>query len=271
MKKINAFFYLNTVLVAFSSCFTIYKPNAVQSPMLKEKGDLVISGSMGLVSTGLLNVQSSYAINNHTGIMANGMLHSKVETRDSLKEFLNISSTEMAIGYFDKLENNEDVQFHCYVGAGLGSSNDAISGNLNNRPKVTSRYYNCFVQPGVTFFGRGVDVGLDFKANYVRLKYFNSNIFDRYKWWPNELMGKDTTLSFLNLEPAVTFRFGNKRVKGITQLGLTIPTLNSGNYFSVNTQSLFFITLVKFSAGIGYSINVESNKRNTHNSKRPLL
>lgn len=268
MKSRISLFLLS---IYITGCFTVYKPNAVQSPMLFEKGDLVLSGSMGVIGTGLLNLQSAYAIDDHTGIMANAMMHSRVETRDSLKELLNIYSTEMAVGYFDKLETDDRVQFHCYVGGGLGKSLVALEGGVSLNPTITSQYYNCFVQPGVTFFSKGIKTGIDLKANYVRLKYFNSNIFDQYKWWPNELMGKDTSLSFLNLEPAVTFRFGKKRVKGITQLGLTIPTLNSGNYFSVNTQSLFFITLVKFSAGIGYSINVESNKRNVLSSKNPLL
>ena len=209
--------------IYLTGCFTIYKPNAVQSPMLKEKGDLTISGSVGLVSTGFMNVQTSYAVDKHIGIMANGMLHSRNDTRDSLKDFLNIYSTEMAIGYFDKPESNDNVQYHCYLGGGIGNSKHILTGTTDKSPNVTSRYYNYFVQPGVTFFGKGVDVGLDLKANYVKLKYFNSDIFKRYNLWPDEWMSHDTALSFMNVEPAVTVRLGNDRFKGIAQLGFTIP------------------------------------------------
>ena len=169
------------------------------------------------------------------------------------------------------MESSDDVQFHCYVGGGLGNSKDVLNGNINNPPKITSRYFNCFVQPGVTFFQKGIDVGLDIKANYVRLKYFNSDIFNRYDLWPDEWMSHDTALSFMNVEPAVSLRVGNERFKGIAQFGFTIPTLHSQNYFTVNTQSLFFVTLIKFSVGVGYNFNVESFQKNKLKSKKPQL
>ena len=57
VKKINKLLFAISILVSLSSCVTLYKPNAVQSPMLKEKGDFIGSASIGILGTGYANGQ----------------------------------------------------------------------------------------------------------------------------------------------------------------------------------------------------------------------
>lgn len=61
----------------FSGCVTLYKPNTINSPLLKEAGELNVGGALGISGSGLLNLQASYAPINRIGIMINGMYHTR--------------------------------------------------------------------------------------------------------------------------------------------------------------------------------------------------
>lgn len=263
MKKIIAPF---AILVSFSSCVTLYKPNAVQSPMLKEKGDFAGTASLGILGTGYANGQAAYAVSEDIGVMVNGMAHSRIYNDGNSTENLNILSSEAAIGFFEELDGKNDQFFHCYIGGGLGSAHDILKysdSTLSQNPKISSHYWNSFIQPGISFFNKNWEFALDLKANFVKMYRIDGYLYDRFEFWNTDYnFYTDTSLSFLNLEPAFTIRAGNNGWRGLCQLGMVLPTWRADNYFSVNNNALFGFTMLKFSLGLGYYFNRgEAEKR----------
>ena len=48
-------------LLLFTSCATLYKPNSVHSPLLKEKGEMHVAGALSLVGSANANLQGAVA------------------------------------------------------------------------------------------------------------------------------------------------------------------------------------------------------------------
>lgn len=240
----------------FSGCVTLYKPNTINSPLLKEAGELNVGGALGISGSGLLNLQASYAPINRIGIMINGMYHTRrtstLNVSDSGIEKLNILAGEIGAGYFKTFGNNKHGLFQCYSGGGFGSANDRI--DRFYRPEVSAKYANVFLQPGIGYTGENFDISFDLRGNYVQLYHIYASFYSEFKFWNTDFRyHSDTSLNFVNLEPTVTIRAGGKSLKGVLQLGATIPTINSEAYYSVNTASQLILPLFKFSFGVVYA------------------
>lgn len=247
------------ILLILTGCVTLYKPNAIQSPMLKEKGELNATAALGLSGSGLYNLQAAYAKSEHLGIMANVMYHNRhtTSTDSSVNtvEKLNMLSGEAGAGYFTTFGVEKNGLFQCYGGAGYGFSTDRIYNANNPNPEVSAQHYNIFIQPGVAFTSRYFDAAFDMRANYVCLFNIHSYLYDKFEWWNTDFkFYNDTTVYFMNLEPALTLRAGGEKWKGVFQLGVTIPTINSDTYFSVNTSSMLGTPLIKLSVGVSYTL-----------------
>lgn len=243
------------MLLILTGCVTLYKPNAIHSPMLKEKGEINTSASLGLSGCGLYNVQAAYAISKHTGVMIDGMYHNRrINSADSSVEKLNMFFGEAGAGYFTTFGNGKNGLFQCYGGGGYGSTKDKIANANQPNPEVNAKYFNIFIQPGLALTGKNFEVAFDLRANYVRLFDIHAYLYDEFEFWNTDFkFYSDTTINFMNLEPAVTLKAGGERLKGVVQFGVTIPTINSDSYFDVNTPALLGGSLIKFSVGVNYT------------------
>jgi hypothetical protein len=255
MMKTTVQILLSGMFVIFTGCVTLYKPNVIHSPMIREKGELNTSASAGIVGSGLFNLQAAYAISNHAGVIFDGMYHTRYFTSaDSSVEKLNIFFVEAGSGYFTPTGNKKNGLFQCYGGFGYGFTSDKIEYANQPDPEVNSKYFNVFVQPGFAYTHKYFEIAFDLRANYVHMFDIHAYLYDQFEWWNTDSkFYSDTTLSFMNLEPAVTFGAGGEKLKGIVQLGITIPAINSHTYFDVNTSSLMMVPLFKFSVGIKYT------------------
>jgi hypothetical protein len=243
------------MLFILTGCVTLYKPNAIQSPLLKEKGELNTYASLGLSGCGLYNVQAAYAIANHTGVMIDGMYHNRHKSiSDSSVEKLNMFFMEAGAGYFTTFRNEKNVLFQCYSGGGYGITADKISNANQLSPEINSKYFNMFIQPGLAYIGKYFKVAIDLKVNYVHLFDIHAYLYDEFEWWNTDFkFYSDTTLDFMNLEPTTTIIVGGGKLKGVLQLGVTIPAINSNTYIEVNTSSMYLAPLIKFSVGVNYT------------------
>jgi hypothetical protein len=245
------------ILLILPGCVTLYKSNAIHSPLLKEKGELNASVSLGLSGCGLYNLQTAYAISNHTGIMINGMYHNRHSNNaDSSVEKLNIIFGEAGAGYFTTFGSEKKGLFQCYSGVGYGYTTDKINNTNQPYPEVSAKYFNIFIQPGVAITNKHVEVAFDLRANYVRLFNIHAYLYDKFEFWNTDFKYySGTSLDFMNLEPVVTIRVGGEKLKGILQTGVTIPAINSKSYFDVNTSSMLVVPLIKFSVGVNYTFS----------------
>jgi hypothetical protein len=243
------------MLIILAGCVTLYKPNAINSPLLKEKGELSSTAALGLSGSGLFNLQAAYAISNHTGVMIDGMYHRHVNRADSSVEKLNMFFGEAGAGYFTTFGNKSSGLFQCYGGAGYGFTSDIIRNPGSPYPEVSSEYSNLFIQPGLAFTSQYFTVAFDLRANYVHLFNIHAYLYDKFEFWNTQyIYYSDRTLNFMNLEPTVTLKAGGDKMKGFVQLGVTVPTINSDSYFDVNTSSMLLVPLFKFNVGINYTI-----------------
>jgi hypothetical protein len=246
-------------LCFLTGCVTLYKPNVIHSPLLKEKGDLNTTASIGISGCGLYNLQAAYAISNHAGIMLDGMYHNRrFSSADSSIEKLNMFFGEAGAGYFTPFKNQKNKLFQCYSGAGYGITKDKIDNANQTNPEMNAKYFNLFIQPGLSFANKSFEVALDVRANYIRLYDIHAYLSDKFEWWNTDFkFYSDTALYFVNLEPAVTMKLGGGKLKGVVQLGATIPTIHSNSYLNVSASSTLGSPLFKFSAGVSYSFGLK--------------
>lgn len=243
------------LISTFTACVTLYKPNVIHSPLLKEKGELNTCASLAVSGSGLFNIQSAYAVSNHAGITVDGMYHNRrFQGADGSIEKLNIFFGEAGAGYFSTFGNNKSGLLQCYGGGGYGSTTDKMNKANQYTPEVDATYFNVFMQPGIAFINKNIEVAFDLRANYVRLFNIHANLYNQFEWWNTDFhYHSDTTLCFVNLEPTITFKAGGKRLKSILQFGATVPVINFHSYFLANTASMLGLPLIKISTGISYS------------------
>lgn len=253
MKRAILLLLLGVLLL--SSCVTLYKPNAVHSPLLTEKGELSVATSTGLSGSGLLNIQSAYAVSDHTGIMVNGMYHSRTSSSaDSSVERLRMFFGEMGVGYFNTFGKLKNGLFQCYGGGGGGYTHDKIDYPNRTDPLVWANYVNLFVQPGIAYVNDYFQISLDLRANYIYLFNIHAYMYDQFAFWNTDFKYySGASLDFMILEPAITIKAGSPKLKGVLQLGVIIPTVNPNSYFEVNTGSYLVLPLIKMSLGLTYT------------------
>lgn len=238
-----------------TGCVTLYKPNPIHSPLLKKEGDLNTTASIGASGCGLYNFQVAYAPTNHLGIIMDGMYHYRsLNNADSSVEKLNILFGEVGAGYFSTLGAEKNLLFQCYGGAGWGFTKDRMENTGQYNPEVTAKYNNVFFQPGVALVNPNIEMAFDIRINYVRVYDIHAYRYDQFEWWNTDYtFYSDTTLDFVNLEPSFTLKAGGEKLKGLFQLGVTVPAVNSNSYFLVNPYSLLGYPLIKLSFGISYT------------------
>ncbi len=241
------------LLLTQTGCVTLYKPNAINTPLLKQQGDFKGTVGMGVSGTGLLNIQSAYGLTNHLGLMLNGMYHYKHSTTDSViigkhKQYFG----EAGAGYFTAFGSQKNGVLQCFGGGGFGYTNDYYSHTDENHARSTATYNNYFIQPGIAYAAEIAEVAFDLRSNYVSI--FNIRSSDAFY--------NDTTFNFINIEPTLTLRAGGKKLKGFIQTGLTIPAYNSEAYFSANNANGFlFGPIFKFSIGLNIALNLSKPEK----------
>jgi hypothetical protein len=248
--------WLFLVFITLTSCVTLYKPNAIQSPMLQEKGDFSGTGSLGVMGIGSYNLQAAYAVSGNTGIMIDGMYHNRdTKSGDNLTEKLNLFSAEAGIGHFRTFGEKKNQLFQFYGGGGYGFSSDKMYNTSNPNPEVNANLFNLFIQPGLVLVNPNFSIAFDMRVNYIHLFKIHATMYQNFEWWNTDFhYYSDTTLNFATLEPTITMKIGSKKLRGIVQFGATIPAINPHAYFMANTSSLLLIPLMKFSVGINYTI-----------------
>lgn len=258
---------LTTLLIVLTflilqGCITLYKPNAINSPLLKEKGATNIAGALSLSGSGLANLQASHAAGNNIGIMGNFMYHSRRSTySDGINrntEYVQIFSGEVGAGYFLQFGEKKQGLFQCYGGGGYGKTIDVLSLDTNVVPQINAEYTNLFMQPGIAFTSEHFEFSFDVRANYVYIYNINAYLSKEFNWWNTEFEHyTNYRLDFLLVEPTMTIKTGGPGLKGVFQAGITLPAVNSPAYFAANTESLLLFPLIKVSLGISYTFNLQ--------------
>ena len=203
----STFMYAGLLLISsvvFSSCRTVYAPNAVNVPLLQEKGEF-----KALIANN--NLQLATAVTNHVGIMANGYLNTYTSDDKSFKN--NGKGAEIGIGYF--AHTDKRITYEAYGGAGLYNVQMREANNTKTFDADAVKY---FVQPSVGWVNRYFEVA--FSPRLSILKYSKPEImgYDSYERVDNFFDILDQK-AYAFIEPTFTVRGGYRFVKLQVQLG----------------------------------------------------
>lgn len=215
------------VCVLLGACAPLYVPNAVNTPLLEQKGDINAAINIGLSG---IDFQSAYAVSDNIGIVFNASYMN--ETSDSTDNFHKHIFFEGGTGYFIPLGNY--FQFEAYAGYGFGRINSFQSSG------VFSSYANCYVnrmffQPALGF----------------RVKFFEFAVAPRTCFVVVSQEGVSVNRFFA--EPTVLLKAGSTNFKIITQLGLSYILNN--DYIAFNYEPFIF------SIGLQYSFRKSESDR----------
>lgn len=216
MKTIVSLFALAAGIVAMSSCSTtMYTTNAVNAPLLKEKGEVKINVTQN-------DLQAAVAVSDHIGIMANGY-YRNYEGNNNYRH--NGGMGELGIGYLLNSENN--LVMETFIGGGLGKIHKQEQMNTNGpSPYMASFNANAakaFVQSNLGYRTRFFDVALTPKFSFVKYSNFSSSNYTTEELKEDYLdRGHLMDPLFIFAEPAITVRGGYKFIKLQLQYGVTL-------------------------------------------------
>ena len=196
MKKL---FILLLTIPSFVSC-VMYHPHNVDIPLLEQKGDLRIDGSVNMTfplldGTGA-NATVSWSPVNRLGVLASG----------SLTDPKNYQVQASAGTYFGWGKS----VLECYIGAGTGHSYYEFS---NKNAHVGGQYSLLISQIN---FGWNhlaedvIDVGVGFKAGVLTPNWIKESYDESTETWSTVLTHTDP--HFL-MEPQLMFRAGGEHLK----------------------------------------------------------
>lgn len=187
------------ITLLLQSCAAHYATNMVNTPMLKQQGDLQIGGSVGHLG---LNGQLAYAVSDNVGVMLNGKQH-EAWYADDLATSNTVMFVEAGAGYYKWL--SEHTIFEMYGGYGLGEVNLVHAQKNTDITYILSRP---FVQPSIG----------------IQVDFFSLNFATRFT---HAGLRSDTIeLSGFFIEPAITTKLQFDQLSAIYQMGI-VRTLHT--------------------------------------------
>jgi len=241
MKNVFVIFNFAFLIFYLSSCYTpryVYSPTAHNVPVFTKKGDskLAANYSFNLSNNTVkdsvpvkakargYDLQAAYAFTNHWAMQANYFHRAERNAgdfdsgiRDSVVINYTRSLTEIGVGYFSLLKNQQSV-LQVFAGVGFGKFSFTDDGKDQNRV-LRSRYHTMqvtkiFIQPAFTVRG-GKNFSATFSSRHsiIYFKNISTNYtaaeLDNYKL---------DSLSYsprVFWEPAVINTFGIKKLPGL--------------------------------------------------------
>ncbi len=219
----------------FNSCTTqMYVSNAVNAPLLKEKGEVQVAVTKN-------DLQAAVAVGRNMGIMANGYYQNY--TGDNSYQH-NGALGEAGLGYFTPISHN--FIFETYVGAGAGKIHkQEMFTDQNDNSYMASFNANAaklFVQPDIGYKSKFFDFVVSSRFSFVKYNSFSQTNYTQQQLADDHLDNNNLTGPlFMFAEPALTLRGGYKFIKLQFQYGLTVNMTSNQIKHATNFSSLGLI------------------------------
>lgn len=238
----SAVFSTVTVLVVaflFASCIA-YRPQVVEMPLIHEKGELQVNGSIGLsvpFGDGYIGATASYGATEWLAVQAHANWNGSAG-----------GYGQVATGAFKSWKN---AVLEGYIGYGYGGNN---WNDKNNGRMFTARYHLPFAQADFGWAGLAnghIDLGVGVKAGCMLPNIVNTK--SATESTPESVMRSTSPVALL--EPQLFFRVGGKRLKWTLNVGYCHlwGDGSNGEPFA-NTQAIYMPFTVN--TGITYDFNV---------------
>lgn len=214
------------LLFLLSACVTVYVPNSVNTPLLKDKKEFKAAVNTGSTS---FDIQTAYSPVKHLSVMSN---LSRI-SRDAKSEKLNMLLGEIALGTYQTINNT--LIFEEYIGYGNGSVNNSEKETNNDditylTDHVKGNYHKTFLQFNCGYLLKDAELSIANRISYI----------DFYDLSRPESHAKDRDNSYFH-DIAGTVKVGSEHLKVTGQIGLcSALSKNVGNYerliFSLGIQ-----------------------------------
>lgn len=179
------------------ACAPAYVPNTVHTPMLSQKNEFHASVHGGLSG---FDPQLAFAPAENIGVMVNGSFADN--TTDTTDNYHKHTFVEAGVGYFTPVGTKG--RFELYGGYGAGVLEAMYENKLwSDQEKINSN--RVFLQPAFGMTSNYFDASLASRLAYVKL------------------YSRGESAAGVFVEPVLTTKFGYKFLKGIAQIGLSMP------------------------------------------------
>ena len=218
----------------FNSCSTtMYVSNAVNAPLLKEKGEVKINATQN-------DLQVSAALGKNLGIMANGYYQNYTSNNNYQH---NGGLGEIGIGYFTTATDNPSLVFEAFAGAGIGNVHKReMFTDQNDNNYMASFNANAtrfFIQPDFGYSSKYFDAVFTPRFSFVKYTSLSQQNYTTQQLQDDYLDNSNLTGPvFMFAEPAITLRGGYKFIKLQAQLGLTVNLTGSNIRHKTSFSSL---------------------------------
>ena len=230
------------LLVFLSGCYTtasFYCPSTVNTPLLSEKNQARMTGSIGIGAgennnvAGTLGLSFAYSPIEHLGIISN--FHNFFSSGDvtfastANSNINNVSrSGELGAGYYTSKGDRTKYIADVYAGLGYGQlkTDGFVTGDM--------QHIHFFMQPGIGLSNKVVDLAFNIRLGALSYSYFASEYSAVSNYNIYEKLPGNGNLYFF-AEPALTFRLGYKFAKFQTQI--IVSKINSDwayDFFVIN-------------------------------------
>ena len=192
-------FFLFIIILFNYGCYSVYIPQTVDIPLIKEKKDIRvdIAASYPLIS---VNSTVSYGLLNHVAIQLHGSL--------SLFSY----GYQGAIGYFNNLGNLKILEIYAGYGVFNDRSNDLMYTDAPTYDYSDHKIYFTQINFGKLYknfeYGFGVKIGR-ISSNLLEEDYFNNVKSRSQNYYDNNFL----------IEPTIFIRYGFEKVKFNVKLG----------------------------------------------------
>lgn len=213
------------IALALSGCAARFIPSVVNTPMIRNKGEIQASATLG---SSAFSPRIAYGITDHLGIMINSSFDDR-DDPDNHNSKHKHHYAECAGGYYKPLGAHGVIDF--YTGYGYGNIETAITGwSIPEWNAETDFINHCFfIQPSIGFNSSIIDFNIASKFCMTRI---TKNAYGQ-------------TVFFIT--PAATLKAGYKPVKLVAQVGLSIKTTQDTN------ENIDYYPLV-FNAGLQFDL-----------------
>ncbi len=196
-SKTSTLTLLVIVVALLTSCKTAYYPKGYNSPMFNNKGEIQLSGVLGV---GNIELQTAYAATDNIGVMLNASTFNETREVDEQTFDEQRNLIEAGVGYYGKFGTMG--KFEVFGGGGLGSiPADFRDVSYTYDGTQTATMTNFFIQPAI---GLGSEI-VDF-SGVSRFSIITIN--------------NETNVFF---EPGLTIKLGYKAVRFTGGLGVSVP------------------------------------------------
>lgn len=259
MKSINPKLMVVVLALALSSCKNLYVQKNVFVPLLKEKGELKVDGSLGREA---VSVNTAYALHDNFSCMLNAF--STLDNSDQYKRNYSYQ-LEAALG-FQKVFR-DSLHFESYLGASRGwfdTDFDRATGELKHfdifwphylfgsyifliflsqeyeRVNARGSYQTFFFQNSISIFSKLSSTTFTARAQYIQFnEYKEEGEYNGQKIWYGI-----TIPPKIFLQPVLTnkIRIYNT-INGVGQFGYNIPLFEGPSHRDVFQWNNMFYSI----------------------------